>query len=325
MPYYYTLQPYTNSSSRHTCPACGRPKCFTLYVSPDGQPLHPTVGRCDHESSCGYHLTPRQYYRENPEHRRFVIPSKRPSHCHFDQAKRVEKSPHRHGRLDRPSPGIIPPTLIPPPSGDNHLITYLKTLLPSSAIDRIIADYRLASTPDQAIIFLQIDKAGQCRTGKIMQYNPYTGHRIKDPNMPGRINWIHTTLKRKKVLPKDWQLTQCLFGEQLLSSDQDKTVALVESEKTAIISSALMPQYTWLATGGKSGLTAERLASLKGRKIIVFPDVDAFKDWQQKIFTFPHLDIRISRLLEDNATPADRETHIDLADWLIKYLETDHK
>ena len=306
MPYYYTLQPYTNSSSRHTCPACGRPKCFTLYVSPDGQPLHPTVGRCDHESSCGYHLTPRQYYRENPEHRRFVIPSKRPS--------------HRHGRPDRPSPGIIPPSLIPPPSGDNHLITYLKTLLPSSAIDRIIADYRLASTPDQAIIFLQIDKAGQCRTGKIMQYNPYTGHRIKDPNMPGRINWIHTTLKRKKLLPKDWQLTQCLFGEHLLSSDQDKTVALVESEKTAIISSALMPQYTWLATGGKSGLTAERLASLKGRKIIVFPDVDAFKDWQQKIFTFPHLDIRISRLLEDNATPADRAAHIDLADWIIQFL-----
>ena len=82
-----------------------------------------------------------------------------------------------------------------------------------------------------------------------------------------------------------------------------------------------MPQYLWLATGGKSGLTAERLASLNGRKIIVFPDVDAFKDWQQKIFTLPHLDIRISRLLEDNATPTDRAAHIDLADWLLKYLE----
>ena len=211
--------------------------------------------------------------------------------------------------------------MTPPPSSNNHLITYLKTLLPSSAIDRIIADYHLASTPDQAIIFLQIDKEGQCRTGKIMQYDPTTGHRIKDPNMPGRINWLHTTLKRKKQLPKDWQLTQCLFGEHLLRQHPDTTIALVESEKTAIISSALMPQYTWLATGGKSGLTSERLSSLKGRKIIVFPDVDAFKDWQQKIFTFPHLDIRISRLLEDNATPEDREAHIDLADWLIKYLQ----
>ena len=169
--------------------------------------------------------------------------------------------------------------------------------------------------------FLQLDTAGQCRTGKIMHYNPSTGKRIKDETIPGRINWLHTTLKRRHQLPKDWQLTQCLFGEHLLPQHPDKTVALVESEKTAIICAALMPQYLWLATGGKSGLTSERLSSLKGRKIIVFPDIDAFKDWQQKIFTFPHLDIRISRLLEDNATPADRAAHIDLADWLLRFLE----
>ena len=304
----YHHQKYAGISSRHTCPACERPRCFTLYIDDNGNILHPTVGRCDHESSCGYHCTPRQYFHDHPEHRH---------HCH---PERSEGSFTRPARPDRASPGIIPQNLIPSPSAANHLITYLKTMLPSSAIDRIIADYRLASTPDQAIIFLQIDKAGQCRTGKIMQYNPYTGHRIKDPNMPGRINWLHSILKRRKQLPSDWQLTQCLFGEHLLPQHQDKTVALVESEKTAIICSAMMPQYLWLATGGKSGLTSERLCSLKGRKIIVFPDIDAFKDWQQKIFTFPHLDIRISRLLEDNATPADRAAHIDLADWIIQFL-----
>ena len=312
MSHYYTLQKYTNPSSRHTCPACGRQRCFTLYVDPDANPLHETVGRCDHESSCGYHRTPRQYFHDHPEHRH---------HCHPESS---EGSFTRPAQSDRVSPGVIPQNLIPPPSATNHLITYLKTLLPSSAIARIIADYRLASTPDQAIIFLQIDQDNQCRTGKIMQYNPTTGHRIKDPNKPGRINWLHSILKRRKQLPPDWQLTQCLFGEHLLPQHQDKTVALVESEKTAIICSAMMPQYLWLATGGKSGLTSERLSSLKGRKIIVFPDIDAFKDWQQKIFTFPHLDIRISRLLEDNATPADRAAHIDLADWILKYLETDN-
>ena len=308
MSHYYTLQKYTNPSSRHTCPACGRQRCFTLYVDPDANPLHETVGRCDHESSCGYHRTPRQYFHDHPEHRH---------HCH---PERSEGSFTHPSRPDRASPGIISQSLIPPPSRSNHLITYLKTMIPSSAIDRIIADYRLASTPDQAIIFLQIDQDNQCRTGKIMQYNPATGHRIKDPNKPGRINWLHSVLKRRKQLPPDWQLTQCLFGEHLLPQHQDKTVALVESEKTAIICSAMMPQYLWLATGGKSGLTSERLSSLKGRKIIVFPDIDAFKDWQQKIFTFPHLDIRISRLLEDNATPADRAAHIDLADWIIQFL-----
>lgn len=312
----YHLQKYAGISSRHTCPACERPRCFTLYIDDNGNILHPTVGRCDHESSCGYHRTPRQYFHDHPEHRHFVIPSERSEsrYLHHD----------RPARPDRASQGIIPQNLIPPPSGSNHLITYLKTMIPSSAIDRIITDYRLASTPDQAIIFLQIDQDNQCRTGKIMQYNPATGHRIKDPNKPGRINWLHSVLKRRKQLPPDWQLTQCLFGEHLLPQHPDKTIALVESEKTAIICSAMMPQYLWLATGGKSGLTSERLSSLKGRKIIVFPDIDAFKDWQQKIFTFPHLDIRISRLLEDNATPADREAHIDLADWILKYLEANN-
>ena len=321
----YHLQKYAGISSRHTCPACERPRCFTLYIDDNGNILHPTVGRCDHESSCGYHRTPRQYFHDHPEHRHFVIPSERSeSSYRRSRLSSSERNLYRHARPDRASPGIIPHNLIPPPSATNHLISYLKTMIPSSAIDRIIADYRLASTPDQAIIFLQIDQDNQCRTGKIMQYNPATGHRIKDPNKPGRINWLHSILKRRKQLPPDWQLTQCLFGEHLLPQHQDKTVALVESEKTAIICSAMMPQYLWLATGGKSGLTSERLSSLKGRKIIVFPDIDAFKDWQQKIFTFPHLDIRISRLLEDNATPADRAAHIDLADWILKYLETDN-
>ena len=323
----YHLQKYAGISSRHTCPACERPRCFTLYIDDKGNALHPTVGRCDHESSCAYHYTPRQYFHDHPEHRHFVIPSERSESSHRrSRLSFSERNLHhdRHARPDRASPGIIPQNLIPPPSAANHLITFLKTMIPSSAIDRIIADYRLASTPDQAIIFLQIDQDNQCRTGKIMQYNPATGHRIKDPDKPSRINWLHSILKRRKQLLRDWQLTQCLFGEHLLPQHPDKTVALVESEKTAIICSAMMPQYLWLATGGKSGLTSERLSSLKGRKIIVFPDIDAFKDWQQKIFTFPHLDIRISRLLEDNATPADRAAHIDLADWILKYLETNN-
>ena len=138
------------------------------------------------------------------------------------------------------------------------------------------------------------------------------------------ITHLRTTLKRRHLLPKDWQLTQYIIGEYLLPQHPDKTVALVESEKTSIICAALMPQYLWLATGGKSGLTPERLSALKGRKVIVFPGTDAFKDWQLKIFTMPHLDICISRLLEDNATPEEKASHIDLADWLIEFLKNNN-
>ena len=284
-----------------------------MYVDPEGIPIHKTVGRCDHESSCGYHLTPKQYFREHPE-RSFDIPTDRYSRCHIGRAQS-----YSHGRPDRPSPDLIPSTLIPQPSGNNHLIAYLKTLIPTSFIDRIITDYHIASTPDQATIFLQLDLNGNCRTGKIMQYDPTTGHRIKDEAVPGRISWLHTRLKRRHQLPKDWQITQCLFGEHLLRKYPDKTVALVESEKTAIICSALMPEYLWLATGGKSQFN-QRLTVLKSRKIIAFPDIDGYHTWLTKSTDFPFLDLRVSDLLEKNATPADREAHIDLADWLIQYL-----
>ena len=61
-------------------------------------------------------------------------------------------------------------------------------------------------------------------------------------------------MKYAGQLPENWELTQCLFGEHLLSAidEKQKTVALVESEKTAIIASCIMPKYIWLATGGKS-------------------------------------------------------------------------
>ena len=61
-------------------------------------------------------------------------------------------------------------------------------------------------------------------------------------------------MKYAGQLPENWELTKCLFGEHLLSAidEKQKTVALVESEKTAIIASSIMPKYIWLATGGKS-------------------------------------------------------------------------
>ena len=80
-----------------------------------------------------------------------------------------------------------------------------------------------------------------------------------------------------------------------------------------------MPEYLWLATGGKSQFN-QRLTVLKSRKIIAFPDIDGYHTWLTKSTDFPFLDLRVSDLLEKNSTPADREAHIDLADWLLRYL-----
>ena len=63
------------------------------------------------------------------------------------------------------------------------------------------------------------------------------------------------------------------------------------------------------------------LVSLKGRKIIAFPDIDAYHDWLHRTVDFPHLDLKVSDLLEKNATPEAHAAHIDLADWLIEFLQ----
>lgn len=63
----FSLQKYAGIRSRHTCPACGRKRCFTLYVDENGVPLAENVGRCDHESGCGYHYTPKEWFRDHPE------------------------------------------------------------------------------------------------------------------------------------------------------------------------------------------------------------------------------------------------------------------
>jgi hypothetical protein len=36
---------------------------FTLL--PAGEHIHPSVGRCNRESNCGYHYTPKQYFQVN--------------------------------------------------------------------------------------------------------------------------------------------------------------------------------------------------------------------------------------------------------------------
>ena len=55
----------------------------------------------------------------------------------------------------------------------------------------------------------------------------------------------------------------------------DKTVALVESEKSAVIASIVLPQYLWVSCGGKMNLEAgQKHLALKGRKVVMFPDTD---------------------------------------------------
>ena len=72
-----------------------------------------------------------------------------------------------------------------------------------------------------------------------MQYNPTTGKRIK--HQSGAIDWVYNKLKKSGMLPENFNLQQCFFGEHLLTLYPDKTVAIVESEKSALIAVEFSP------------------------------------------------------------------------------------
>lgn len=314
----YSLQRYKGTATRHTCPNCGDKHSFAYYVDEQGIPLHPSVGRCNHESGCGYHYTPKQYFQNHPECRtpkdfsfggqRMKQPTKQPSLpltvCYIP-TNYVEKSQ----------------------SVQSNFFRFLSTLLTSyygskarEVLARLLEEYHLGATRDGAVIFWQIDRNDKVRTGKVIQYNPEDGHRIKG-GLTSAVNWIHSILKKQQVLPEEWQLSQCLFGEHLLKSNPGKVVVLVESEKSAVIGSAIFPGYVWLATGGKSQMREEKLRALTGRTVLLFPDADGYAEWKQRAGSMTFCRAIVSDIIERNATPEQKADHIDIADWIIYQIQ----
>ena len=115
----------------------------------------------------------------------------------------------------------------------------------------------------------------------------------------------------------------------IVNCQLDATIALVEAEKSAFILSELYPEYIWLAAGGLGGVQLEKFRPLKGHKVIMFPDTDpdgrAFKQWSEaakevmrSIFWEDSPPIRVSPILELNATPEQKQRKIDLIDFLFE-------
>lgn len=259
----YRLEKYRGARTRHECPYCHRKRCFTLYVDENGQPLSPLVGKCDHEIKCGAHVTPKQFFRDHPT---LTIPE----------------------AWLRPMPEEKHELCLVPIEQVNRFRTNCTTFpvwlgwhfykLETKVILDACEKYKLGGLATGETIFWQIDIEGRCRSGKCIPYGS-DGHRVKTEGK--EVTWMHSLLKRDGILPRDWELTQCLFGEHLLHDGC--TVGLVESEKTAIVCSIVYPDKVWLATGGKNGLEGDKMNVLKNYKTFVYPDADAVDKWRQRV------------------------------------------
>lgn len=300
----YVLEPYKGMNTRYRCPSCQqRDKTFSLYIDTEtGEHIHPSVGRCNRESSCGHHYAPKQYFQDND----ILFDTRQPKAY---QPKHV---------APEPKPVSFIPVDVFKASlkahETNHFVKYLIELFGVEVASEQISRYFIATSKhwNGATVFWQIDTQGKIRTGKIMLYNPVTGKRIKEPF--NHIHWVH-----KAIGQTEFELRQCLFGEHLLI-DKTKPVAIVESEKTAVIASVYLPKFIWVAVGSLSNLNAEKCSILKGRTVTLFPDLNGFDKWSSKAKELSNLAIfTVSDLLERKATETEKKQGLDLADYLTKF------
>ncbi|MDX9798932.1 MAG: DUF6371 domain-containing protein [Bacteroidales bacterium] len=304
MEYKYKLEKYS-SKSKHTCPSCGRAKCFTRYIDTEsGQYINDNVGICDHKNSCGYHLPPKEFraFNDLKDFKNFrPIQKKEKTLCEID-------------------PYYLKLSLKCEIMSDFE--TFLRSKFTPEEVDMATERYFLSSNKDGHVVYWQIDNLSRIRTGKIMAYNPITGKRLKQPQQLNNsttqhLTWVHAELKRQMLLDKDWQLSQCLFGLHLLNQFPDKRVNIVEGEKTAVIMSIFLPEELWMSTGGFDGLNKEKLMPLKGRQIRLFPDLGCYDGWlvkAEEIMRQSGLKIDVFKGLEEFDKDLGLKEGDDLAD-----------
>jgi hypothetical protein len=290
------------SSRKYNCPSCKK-KRFVRYVDIySGKYLSDRFGRCDREINCGYFLKPDENPKINIHEQREMNMNIQPSEIPYSI---MRKSLQGYNK--------------------NNLIQFLLKIFNYPTVQTIIEKYYIGTSKHWkgSSIFWQITKDGIIRAGKIIQYDPANGKRIKEPT--NHITWVH-----KAANIQDYNLKQCLFGEHLLCANPGTDIAIVESEKTAIISSVYFPEYTWLSVGSLNGLTFEKFRPLANRNVILFPDANGFHKWTAKANAlqkeFPSTKIKVSEIIEKHVSDNDKNEGYDLADYLLKFPVTDfHK
>lgn len=290
---------------KHICPNCQKKRLVRYIDAETNEFISSKVGRCDREIKCGYHYPPKLFFMDTNQNYSMLLSHSLPSFS-------IKKKQDYH------SSETLNETLVN--YDKNKFIHFLKSKFDIERVDRMVKDYFIGTGLDNyfGTVFWQIDQEQKIRGGKIINYNNF-GKRTK------YINWIHAIQLKKNEI-QEFNLNQCLFGLHLMSRTT-KTIAIVESEKTACIMSMFFEKYEWMATGSLNGLNEEKLNPIKHRSIILYPDLgidngngNPFSQWKRKRNALNKLgfDIEISDLLERKANDFDRDKGLDIADYFIE-------
>ena len=333
-------------SKKHYCPNCGKKRFVRFVDTTTGEYLPEQYGRCDREANCpqqeynnpyldGYAkaiweqeqkvtevtkvTVPKQkYFRTQPKPQ----PQPEPVFFDFDTFKQTLE-PERYEKN----------TFI------QNLFYRVQFPFEVDEVTKVIQLYRLGTVANGyragANTFPFIDIKGNIRAVQVKQFD--------EQNHTTGTDFLHSIIEKhhtqnNKPLPewleaytKQDKRISCLFGEHLLSKYHSNPVALVEAPKTAVYGTLYfgLPEtpesLIWLAVYNKSSFSFEKLKVLQGRFVYVFPDLskdgNTFKEWETKAKEYesrlPGTRFIFSDLLEQKATPEQREQGADIADVLI--------
>jgi hypothetical protein len=229
--------------------------------------------------------------------------------CHLERSRAISSIPHSYVTQALSVNSTFCQSLV-----SNGYLTQQQML---HAAER----YHLGISKDGGVVFWEIDNTNQVHDGKIMFYSP-NSHRDKERHP----SWVTAELIKSGRLKSNIDNPKCLFGLHL-NKQGIKGIAIVESEKSAIILSELFPDYIWLASGGKTMLNASLFAPLGDQRIILFPDTDetgeTYNLWctiAQEATKLYKSRIHVSPILEKRATPAQKSAKIDIVDFLFPTL-----
>lgn len=207
----------------------------------------------------------------------------------------IEKKPE-----PQVSPQYIAPELLPPMCAEverTNLFTFLSGMWGADEVRRVMDAYKVGRytgrikqnadgskyTIDSGGVILgcancsafpSIDTAGNIHAIKSIPYQTSDHHRIKGDGKS--MDWN-----------KGEYVAGAYFGTHLLPLYPGKRVALVESEKTAIVGTLFAPQYVWIAVQGMqffkpySEATRDKCDCMRGRTIHIFPDSDGLVKWRE--------------------------------------------
>lgn len=314
------------------CPYCRANGKFKPYIdSITEEPLPDKYGKCERVHSCGKWVKPWEdgYTKEWVKQR----VHKQPGFC-FKSKPQQEFIPHE----------IMLETLTSTRYNQNIFIQNLLERVPYPfdipEIEKVVSLYRIGTvisgymTGATTFPFIDInDNVCAIQVKRFDQAN----HTLGSPIPINKL--IQRYYKKCKETPPAWldsyskqgKIFTCNFGEHILRRYPNNPIGLVESPKTAIYATLYFGfpddpnAKIWIAPGSRDWFNYERVRVLQGREIYVYPDLSkdgsTFQTWRVKSWNFekqmPGTYFQVDKLLEKNASYADRLAGKDIADILI--------